>query len=135
MIFRTNKFDHPAGITSRWLKCDIWNKKIVISCANSQRKLNAKSAAFPPRRSAINLPAMFIDDPLGICETEAGAIALRGEEWDEKISSFFLGHATTVISNRSLGPRTIPFGTHRQFSSIRHRIQCITDKENLTFSA
>jgi hypothetical protein len=128
MIFRTNKFDHPAVITSRWRECDIWNKKIVISCANSQGKLNAKSAAFPPRRSAINLPAMFIDDPLGICETEAGAIALRGEEWDEKISSFFLGHATTVIADRYQGPRTIPLGADRQVSSIRHRIQCITDQ-------
>ena len=128
MIFRTNKFDHPAVITSRWRKCDIWNKKIVISCANSQRKLNAKSAAFPPRRSAINLPAMFIDDPLGICETEAGAIALCGEEWDEKISSFFLGHATTVITDRYQGFHTIPLGADRQVSSIRHRIQCITDQ-------
>lgn len=43
---------------------------------------------------------MFIDDPLGICEAEAGAIALRGEERNEEMSSFFLGYATTVIANR-----------------------------------
>jgi hypothetical protein len=128
MIFRTNEFNHSAVITSRWRKCDIWKKKIVISCANSQRKLNVESAAFPLRRSAINLPAMFIDHPLGICETEAGAIALRGEEWDEKISSFFLGHATTVIADRYQGFRTIPLGADRQVSSIGHRIQCITDQ-------
>ena len=99
-----------------------------MSCSDSQRKLNAKSAAFPPRRSAINLTAMFVDDPLGICETEAGAIALCGEERDEKISSFFLGHASTIIADRYQGFRTIPFRAHCQVSSIGHRIQRITDQ-------
>src|SRR5436190_13818279 len=80
-----------------------------MSGADSQRKLNAKGAAFSPRRSAINLPAMFIDDLLGICETEAGAIALRGEKWDEKIPGFFLGHAPTVIADRYQDIRIVPF--------------------------
>ncbi|PYJ49900.1 MAG: hypothetical protein DME87_08025 [Verrucomicrobia bacterium] len=71
---------------------------------------------------------MFIDDPLGICETEAGAIALRGEERDEKISSFFLGHAMTVIADRYQGFSTIPLRADRQVSSIGHRIQCIADQ-------
>jgi hypothetical protein len=99
-----------------------------MSRADSQRKLNAKSAAFPPRRNAIDLPSMFTDDALGICETEAGAIALRGEERDEKIPSFFLGHAPTVIADRYQGFRTIPFCAHCQISSIGHRIHCITDQ-------
>jgi hypothetical protein len=43
---------------------------------------------------------MFIDDLLGICETEAGPIALRCEEWDEEIPSFFLTHAPTIIADR-----------------------------------
>jgi hypothetical protein len=71
---------------------------------------------------------MFIDDPLGICETEAGAIALRGEERDEKISSFFLGHASTVIADRYQGFRTIPFRADYQISSIGHRIHRVTDQ-------
>src|SRR5207247_4412865 len=70
-----------------------------MSGADSQRKLNAKGAAFSPRGSAINLPAMFIDDLLGICETETGAIALGGEKWDEKIPGLLLGHAATVIAD------------------------------------
>ena len=99
-----------------------------MSDVDSQRKLNAKRTAFPQCRSEINPPAMFIDDLLGICETEAGAIALRGEEWDEKVPSFFVGHATTVIADGYQGFRAIPLGADRQVSSIGHRIQCITDQ-------
>ena len=99
-----------------------------MSCADSQRKLNAKSAAFAPCRSVINFSPMFIDDPLGICEAEAGAIALRGEERDEKISSFFLGHASTIIADRYQGLRTIPFRGDCQISPIWHCVQCITDE-------
>lgn len=71
-----------------------------MSRTNSKWKLNAKGAAFAPRRSAINLAPMFVDDPLGVCETQARAIALCGKEWDKKEPSFFLGHAPTVIANR-----------------------------------
>ena len=71
-----------------------------MSCTNSKRKLNAKRAAFSPRGSAINLTAMFVDDPLRVCETEARAIALCGKEWDKKEPNFFLGHAPSVIANR-----------------------------------
>ena len=71
-----------------------------MSRTNSKWKLNAKGAAFAPRRSAINLTAMFVDDPLRVCETEARAIALCGKEWDKKEPNFFLGHAPTVVANR-----------------------------------
>ena len=99
-----------------------------MSCADSQRKLNAKGAAFPPRRSAINPPAMFTDDLLGICETEAGPIALRGEEWDEKILGFFVSHAMTAVADRDQGVRTIPSRADCQISSLGHRIHRITDQ-------
>src|SRR6266481_7546911 len=128
MISRAYGFNRTAVITVRSQEFDNGKKQIVMSRGDSQRKLNAKGAAFAPHCGAINPPAMFTDDLLGICETEAGAIALRGEEWDEKISSFFLGHATTVIADRYQGPRTIPLGADRQVSSIGHRIQCITDQ-------
>jgi hypothetical protein len=71
---------------------------------------------------------VFINDPLGICKTEAGAIALRSEEWHEKISSFVLGHASAVITDRHQGFRTVSLRADRQVSSIGHRIQCITDQ-------
>src|SRR6266403_4611314 len=109
-------------------KTGTWKKKIVMSCSNSQRKLNTKSAPFSPRGSAINPAAMFIDDPLRICETEAGAIALRGEERNEKMSSFFLRHPTTVIADGYQSFRTMPFRGDGQVSSIGHCIQCITDQ-------
>src|SRR5437762_11556595 len=115
------------AVIGQSLESDSWKKQIVMSGADSQRKLNAKGAAFSPRRSAINLPAMFIDDLLGICETETGAIALRGQNWDEKMPGCFLGHAPTVIADRYQGFRTIPFGAHCQISSIGHRIHRITD--------
>jgi hypothetical protein len=70
-----------------------------MSCTNSKWKLNAKGTAFSSRRSAINPTAMFIDDPLRVCETEARAIALGCEEWNKKMSSFFLGHASAVIAD------------------------------------
>src|SRR5438046_4113128 len=96
-----------------------------MSGADSQRKLNAKRAPFSPRRSAINLPAMFIDDLLGICETETGAIALRGEKWDEKIPGFFLGHAPTVIADGYQDLRIVPFRADCQISASRDRIDGI----------
>jgi hypothetical protein len=101
MICGTNLLSRTAMING---PCEAasWKKKIVMSCTNSKRKLNTKSAPFSPRGRAINPPAMFIDDPLRIRETETGAIALRGEERNEKMSSFFLGHATTVIADRYL---------------------------------
>ena len=71
-----------------------------MSCSHSKRKLNAKRAAFSPHGSAINLTAMFVDDPLRVCETQARAIALCGKERDKKEPGFFLGHAPTVIANR-----------------------------------
>lgn len=71
-----------------------------MSCTNSKWKLNAKRAAFAPRRSAINLTAMFVDDTLRVCETQARAITLCSKERDKKEPSFFLGHASTVIANR-----------------------------------
>jgi hypothetical protein len=70
-----------------------------MSCTNSKWKLNAKGAAFAPRRSAINPTAMFVDDPLRVCETQARAIALCGKERDKKMPSFFLGHAETIITD------------------------------------
>src|SRR5436190_11954845 len=120
MVSRANQFSRIAAIRSR-------KKQIVMSGADSQRKLNAKGAAFPPRRSAINLPAMFIDDLLGICETEAGAIALRGEKWDEKIPGFFLGHAPTVIADGYQDLRLVPFAADCQISASGHRVHRITD--------
>lgn len=99
-----------------------------MSCTNSKWKLNAKGTAFSPRRSAINSTAMFIDDPLRICEAETRAIALGGEERNKKMSSFFLGHASTVIADRYQSFRTMPLRAHCQVSSVGHRIQCITDQ-------
>ena len=99
-----------------------------MSRTNSKWKLNAKGAAFAPRRSAINLTAMFVDDPLRVCETQARAIALCGEERDKKMPSFFLGHTATVIADRYQSFRTMPLRAHSQVSSIGHRIQCITDQ-------
>ncbi len=71
---------------------------------------------------------MFTDDLLGICETEARAIALCGEERDEKISSFFLGHASTIIADRYQGFRTIPFRAHCEISSSGHRIHRVANQ-------
>src|SRR5882724_1428239 len=127
MICGPNRFSRTAMISGP-CKAGAWKKKIVMSCSNSQRKLNTKSAPFSPRGSAINPAAMFIDDPLRICETEAGAIALRGEERNEKMSSLFLGHATTVIADRYQGFCTVSLCGDRQVSSIGHCIQCITDQ-------
>src|SRR6266481_925178 len=127
MICATNRFSRTAMISSP-CKAGTRKKKIVMSCSNSQRKLNTKSAPFSPRGSAINPPAMFIDDALRVCEAEAGAIALRGEERNEKMSSFFLRHATTVIADRYQSFRTKLLRADRQISSIGHCIQCITDQ-------
>src|SRR6266481_1331304 len=127
MICATNRFSRTAMISSP-CKADTRKKKIVMSCSNSQRKLNTKSAPFSPRGSAINPAAMFIDDPLRICETETGAIALRGEERNEKMSSLFLGHATTVIADGHQGFCPMPLRGHGKVSSIRHCIQCIADQ-------
>src|SRR4029077_3621667 len=98
------------------------------SCADGERKLNAKCAAFPPRRSAINPAAVFVNDPLHECKAEAGAIVLRSEERHEKISSFVLAHAAAVIADRHQSFRTVSLRADRQVSSIWHRIQCIPDQ-------
>jgi hypothetical protein len=99
-----------------------------MSYVDSQRKLNAKGAAFARHCSAINPAAMFTDDLLGVCEAEAGAIALRSEKWDEKIPSFFLSHAPTAIPDRYQGVRTIPFRADCQISSSGHRVHRVTDQ-------
>jgi|SRR6266478_1854980 len=128
MIFRAYGFNRTAVITGRSRKSDSWKKQIVMSYVDSQRKLNAKGAAFAPHCGTINPAAMFADDLLGVCETEAGAMALRGEERDEKISSFFVGHASTVIADRYQGVRTIPFRADCQISSSGHRFHRVTDQ-------
>jgi len=42
---------------------------------------------------------MLINDLLGMCEAEAGSIALRREKWDKKIPSLFVGHAATIVAD------------------------------------
>src|SRR5215475_14107867 len=99
-----------------------------MSCTDGKWKLNAKSAAFAPRRSTINLTAMFVDDPLCVCETQPRPIALCGKERDKKKPSFFLGHATAVIADRYQRFRTMPLRADSQVSSIGHSVQRVTDQ-------